>query len=122
MICCFNFLALHFGQLYFFLSYSEIERIMLKDFLHFSQYNSYVGMLHLLFLGDIPHNDRIDTIFMLVSNYLITGELATVTLRYIENIVEKSELSNLRYLTNITETAQLQISSFSHVKSRRFPF
>ena len=49
-------------------------------------------MLHLLFLGGIPHNDRIDTIFMLVSNYLITGELATVTLRYIETISEKSDL------------------------------
>ena len=50
-------------------------------------------MLHLLFLGDIPHNDRIDTIFMLVSNYLITGELATVTLRYIESIPWKSSMS-----------------------------
>ena len=52
-------------------------------------------MLHLLFLGDIPHNDRIDTIFMLVSNYLITGELATVTLRYIESIPWKSSMSKL---------------------------
>jgi hypothetical protein len=41
------------------------------------------------FLGGIPHNDRIDTIFMLVSNYLITGELSTVTLRYIETIARK---------------------------------
>ena len=50
-------------------------------------------MLHLLFLGDIPYNDRIDTIFMLVSNYLITGELATVTLRYIESIPWKPGFS-----------------------------
>ena len=49
-------------------------------------------MLHLLFLGGIPHNDRIDTIFMLVSNYLITGELATVTLRYIKKITTVESL------------------------------
>jgi hypothetical protein len=55
---------------------------MLKDFLH-------------LFLGGIPHNDRIDTIFMLVSNYLITGEPATVTLRYIETISRKSDFQKL---------------------------
>jgi hypothetical protein len=29
------------------------------------------------FLGGIPHNNRSDTIFMLVSNYLVTGGLAT---------------------------------------------
>jgi hypothetical protein len=35
------------------------------------------------FIDGIPHNDRIDIIFMLVSNYLIAGEPAIVTLRHI---------------------------------------
>ena len=43
-------------------------------------------MLHLPFLGGIPHNGRIDTIFMLVLNYLITGELTAVTLQYITTV------------------------------------
>ena len=50
-------------------------------------------MLHLPFLGGISHNGRIDTIFMLVLNYLITGEFTAVTLQYITTVESLPESS-----------------------------
>jgi hypothetical protein len=38
-------LPLHFGHLIFPFTYSEMDRIKVKGFLHFSQTNSYVGMV-----------------------------------------------------------------------------
>jgi len=40
---------LHLGHLNFFFSYSEIFMSRLKDLLHFSQINSYLGIVNLLF-------------------------------------------------------------------------
>ena len=44
----FTLTLLHFGHLIFFFSYSEIFKFRSNGFLHFSQINSYVGMLNLL--------------------------------------------------------------------------
>jgi hypothetical protein len=44
---CLTFVPLHFGHRNFFFSYSEIDMISEKPFLHFSHTNSYVGMSHL---------------------------------------------------------------------------
>jgi len=50
VICCFTLTDLHFGHLIFLFSYSDIDIISEKRFLHFSHLYSYVGMVHLLVL------------------------------------------------------------------------